>query len=201
MNTLYAILLSFSLLNHTYCSDVFKKSSTEWAQSQQWALSIGLITLIISIFSFVLYALTYSVFLSFFLISFETFAIKAIVPMFIFIMTHSISLRITQKCIQKTPATLLQKLHSFFPLLYLQSSLLTATFIYLTHSTLDFLVASQRILGTILGFILILILFEFIAERLKIASVPTILKGTAIHLLTMGILSLALAGLSGTRLL
>jgi Na+-translocating ferredoxin:NAD+ oxidoreductase subunit A len=201
LNLLYAILLSLALFNHAFCTAIFKKAPTEWEQPQQWILSMGLVALVLSFFSFVLYTLTYSVFLSFFLTVLGAFALKTIAPIFLFMVTHFSSLSITGKCIQKAPPALSQKLRSFLPLLYIQSSLLTATFIYLTHKTTDFLVTSQRITGTAAGFILILIIFESMVERLETAPIPHALKGTAIHALTLGILSLALVGLSGTLIL
>lgn len=201
MSTLYAILLSLVLLNHTFCTDALRKSPIEWENQKQWILGIGLITLVISVFSFILYSLTYSVLLSFFLISFNTFSIKIILPLLLFVVTHIISLQITRKCIQKTPSVLSQILRSFLPLLFIQSTLLTATFIYLTHTASDFLAVAQQVIGVIAGFTVILIIFEKIAERLETTEVSAALKGTAIHLLTIGILSLALVGLSGTLLL
>jgi len=51
--------------------------------------------------------------------------------------------------------------------------------------------------GAALGFTLALMLFAGIRERLDLADVPNALKGTAIALITAGLLALAFMGFSG----
>jgi electron transport complex protein RnfA len=48
-----------------------------------------------------------------------------------------------------------------------------------------------------LGFTLALVLFAGIRERLELADVPASFRGTAIALITAGLLSLAFMGFSG----
>ena len=51
--------------------------------------------------------------------------------------------------------------------------------------------------GASVGFALVLVLFGAIRERLEAADVPTPFRGTAIALMTAGIMSLAFMGFSG----
>jgi electron transport complex protein RnfA len=52
-------------------------------------------------------------------------------------------------------------------------------------------------LGGSLGFSLVLILFASMRERLDAADVPVVFKGTAIAMVTAGLMSLAFMGFAG----
>ena len=52
-------------------------------------------------------------------------------------------------------------------------------------------------LGASLGFALVLVLFAAIRERLEASDIPRPFRGTAIALMTAGIMSLAFMGFSG----
>ncbi len=52
-------------------------------------------------------------------------------------------------------------------------------------------------LGASLGFSLVLILFSAMRERLAVADVPTMFQGSAIALITAGLMSLGFMGFSG----
>ena len=51
--------------------------------------------------------------------------------------------------------------------------------------------------GSALGFTLALILFAGIRERMEAADVPTHFRGTAIAMITAGLMSLAFMGFAG----
>ncbi len=51
--------------------------------------------------------------------------------------------------------------------------------------------------GASAGFALVLVMFAAIRERLEVADVPAPFRGTAIALMTAGIMSLAFMGFSG----
>ena len=51
--------------------------------------------------------------------------------------------------------------------------------------------------GAALGFSLVLILFAALRERINVADVPLPLQGSAIGLVTAGLMSLAFMGLGG----
>ncbi len=51
--------------------------------------------------------------------------------------------------------------------------------------------------GASLGFTLALVLFSGLRERIALADVPKAFRGTAIALITAGLLSLAFTGFSG----
>ena len=52
-------------------------------------------------------------------------------------------------------------------------------------------------LGGSLGFSLVLILFSSMRERLEAADVPVVFRGTAIAMVTAGLMSLAFMGFAG----
>jgi electron transport complex protein RnfA len=52
-------------------------------------------------------------------------------------------------------------------------------------------------LGGSLGFSLVLILFASMRERLEAADVPVVFRGTAIAMVTAGLMSLAFMGFAG----
>jgi electron transport complex protein RnfA len=52
-------------------------------------------------------------------------------------------------------------------------------------------------LGSALGFVLILLLFTTMRERLEVADVPEVFRGASIGLITAGIAAMAFSGLSG----
>jgi electron transport complex protein RnfA len=52
-------------------------------------------------------------------------------------------------------------------------------------------------LGAAIGFSLVLILFSALRERLAAADVPVAFKGSAIAMITAGLMSLAFMGFSG----
>ncbi|WP_304439747.1 Rnf-Nqr domain containing protein, partial [Oleiphilus sp. HI0043] len=51
--------------------------------------------------------------------------------------------------------------------------------------------------GAALGFSLVLILFSAMRERIAVADVPTPFKGSAIGMITAGLMSLAFMGFTG----
>jgi electron transport complex protein RnfA len=51
--------------------------------------------------------------------------------------------------------------------------------------------------GAALGFTLVLILFSVLRERLETADIPSAFKGSAVGLISAGIMSLAFMGFSG----
>jgi len=51
--------------------------------------------------------------------------------------------------------------------------------------------------GAAVGFTLILVLFSALRERLELADIPAPFKGSAIALMSAGIMSLAFMGFSG----
>jgi len=51
--------------------------------------------------------------------------------------------------------------------------------------------------GAALGFSVVLVLFSVLRERLELADVPQPFKGSAIALMSAGIMSLAFLGFSG----
>ena len=61
----------------------------------------------------------------------------------------------------------------------------------------DFMVSAFFGLGGALSFTLVMVLFAAIRERLEGADVPGILKGTAIAMITAGLMSLSFMGFSG----
>jgi electron transport complex protein RnfA len=98
--------------------------------------------------------------------------------------------------ILKTSPALYQALGIYLPLIttnccVLAVSVITVQLSYTFIETVVFAV------GTSVGFTLALILFAGIRERLSLSEIPRPFEGTAIALITAGLLSLAFLGFSG----
>lgn len=61
----------------------------------------------------------------------------------------------------------------------------------------DFANSLANAIGTGLGFLLVIVLFSFIRERLESSNVPKALKGTPIALFTAALMAIAFMGLTG----
>jgi len=66
-----------------------------------------------------------------------------------------------------------------------------------TDQGLDFLMSMANALGTSLGYLLVIVLFAAMRERLESASTPKAMKGVPLALIAAGIMAVAFMGLSG----
>lgn len=113
-----------------------------------------------------------------------------------FIVTIAAIVQLTEMVIAKTSPTLQQTLGIYLPLITTNCAVLGVPLlnVALHHDLLESLLFG---FGSSVGFSLALVLFAGIRERLDGADVPVNFKGTAIAMVTAGIMSLAFMGFAG----
>jgi len=113
-----------------------------------------------------------------------------------FIVTIAAIVQLTELVIQKTSPLLHQVLGIYLPLITTNCAVLGIPLlnVSLRHNFLESLLFG---FGSALGFTLALVLFAGIRERLEAADVPVHFRGTAIAMITAGIMSLAFMGFAG----
>ena len=113
-----------------------------------------------------------------------------------FIVIIAAIVQVTELVIQKTSPVLHQVLGIYLPLITTNCAVLGVPLINvaLHHDLLESLLFG---FGSSVGFSLVLVLFAGIRERLDGADVPVPFKGTAIAMVTAGLMSLAFMGFAG----
>ena len=114
----------------------------------------------------------------------------------VFILVIAALVQFVEMVVQKTSPALYQALGIFLPLITTNCAVLGAAVLNIqkNYNFIEMLVFS---IGSAVGFGVALTLFAGLREELELASIPKIFKGTAISLITAGILSLAFMGFSG----
>ena len=113
-----------------------------------------------------------------------------------FIVTIAAIVQLTELVIQKTSPLLHQVLGIYLPLITTNCAVLGIPLlnVSLRHNFLESLLFG---FGSAAGFTLALIMFAGIRERLEAADVPIHFRGTAIAMITAGLMSLAFMGFAG----
>jgi len=114
----------------------------------------------------------------------------------VFILVIASLVQFVEMVIQKVSPVLYQALGIYLPLITTNCAVLGVAVLNVQneHSFAEMLVFS---FSAALGFTLALVLFAGIRERIEFNDVPESLKGTAIALITAGLLSLAFMGFAG----
>jgi electron transport complex protein RnfA len=102
----------------------------------------------------------------------------------------------TEMVVQKTSPVLHQVLGIYLPLITTNCAVLGIPLLNVTEKH-NFVESLFFGMGGAIGFSLVLILFAGIRERLEGADVPGIFKGSAIAMITAGLMSLSFMGFSG----
>lgn len=113
-----------------------------------------------------------------------------------FILVIAASVQFTEIMVRRLSPLLDQVLGIYIPLIATNCAVLGVALLNVQQST-GFAQSVFYGLGAAGGFALVLILFAAIRERLDAADVPAPFRGTAIALMTAGIMSLAFMGFSG----
>lgn len=102
----------------------------------------------------------------------------------------------TEMVIQKTSPVLYQVLGIYLPLITTNCAVLGIPLLNVQakHNFMESLFFGM---GGAIGFTLVMILFAGIRERMEGADVPVIFKGSAIAMITAGLMSLSFMGFSG----
>ncbi|MGC2164553.1 MAG: electron transport complex subunit RsxA [Gallionella sp.] len=102
----------------------------------------------------------------------------------------------TELVIQKTSPVLHQVLGIYLPLITTNCAVLGIPLLNV-QAKHNFMESIFYGMGGALGFTLVMVLFAGVRERMEGADVPAIFKGSAIAMVTAGLMSLAFMGFSG----
>jgi len=113
-----------------------------------------------------------------------------------FILVIASLVQLVEMVIQKTSPVLYQSLGIFLPLITTNCAVLGVAVLNI-QKDYSFVESVVFALGAGLGFTLAMVLFAGLRERLDLCPVPNAFRGTAIALVTAGLLSLAFMGFAG----
>lgn len=113
-----------------------------------------------------------------------------------FIVAIAAVVNFTEMVVHKTSPLLYNVLGIFLPLITTNCAVLGVALINVQDQN-NLLQSLVYGFGAALGFSLVLILFAALRERLHVADVPKPFQGSAIGLITAGLMSLAFMGLTG----
>lgn len=113
-----------------------------------------------------------------------------------FILVIAVSVQFTEIMVRRLSPLLDQVLGIYIPLIATNCAVLGVALLNVQQAT-GFLQALFFGFGASVGFALVLTLFAAMRERLDAADVPLPFRGTAIALITAGMMSLAFMGFSG----
>lgn len=113
-----------------------------------------------------------------------------------FILVIASLVQLVETVMRKISPTLYQGLGIFLPLITTNCAVLGAALLAVRQ---DFTLAEAVVFGLAasIGFSLALVVMGGIRERLELANLPTALQGSAVTMITAGILSLAFMGFKG----
>jgi electron transport complex protein RnfA len=113
-----------------------------------------------------------------------------------FILVIAVVVQFTETVMHKTSPVLYQVLGIFLPLITTNCAVLGVALLNLQEQR-GFLESALYGFGAALGFSLVLVLFAAMRERVAVADVPEPFHGSAIALVTAGLMSLAFMGFAG----
>ncbi len=113
-----------------------------------------------------------------------------------FILVIAASVQFTEIMVRRLSPLLDQVLGIFIPLIATNCAVLGVALLNVQQAK-GFMQSVFYGFGAAIGFALVLVLFAAIRERLDAADIPRPFRGTAIALMTAGIMSLAFMGFSG----
>ena len=114
----------------------------------------------------------------------------------VFILVIAALVQMVEIVLKKVSPALYQALGVFLPLITTNCAVLGVAISQITkgYNLLDSVIFS---VATALGFMLALVLFAGLRERLELEDIPKAFRGTPIALITAGILAMAFMGFSG----
>jgi electron transport complex protein RnfA len=113
-----------------------------------------------------------------------------------FILVIAASVQFTEIMVRRLSPLLDQVLGIFIPLIATNCAVLGVALLNVQQAK-GFMQSVFYGFGAAIGFALVLVLFAAVRERLDAADIPRPFRGTAIALMTAGIMSLAFMGFSG----
>ena len=113
-----------------------------------------------------------------------------------FILVIAVVVQFTEMVVRKTSPLLYQVLGIYLPLITTNCAVLGVALLNVREAN-DLVGSILYGFGAALGFSLVLILFSAMRERIEVADVPVAFQGSAIALVTAGLMSLAFLGFTG----
>ncbi len=113
-----------------------------------------------------------------------------------FILVIAVVVQFTEMVVNKTSPKLYRLLGIFLPLITTNCAVLGVALLNV-NAEHNFLQSVLYGFGAAVGFSIVLVLFASMRERLAAADVPTPFKGSAIAMITAGLMSLAFLGFAG----
>lgn len=114
-----------------------------------------------------------------------------------FILIIAALVQLVEMYMKKSSPTLYQALGIYLPLITTNCAVLGVTVLNKENYTTDFLTSVVHGAGAAIGFLLAIVLFAGIRERLDRNNVPTAFLGFPIALITAGLMSIAFLGFTG----
>jgi len=113
-----------------------------------------------------------------------------------FILVIAVLVQFTEMVMRKTSPILYQVLGIFLPLITTNCAVLGVALLN-TQEQHTFIESALYGFGAAAGFSLVLVLFAAVRERIIVADVPRPFQGSAIALITAGLMSMAFMGFAG----
>ncbi len=113
-----------------------------------------------------------------------------------FILVIAVVVQFTEMVVRKTSPLLYRVLGIFLPLITTNCAVLGVALLNIKKQN-GFVESIMYGFGAAVGFSLVLILFSAMRERIAVADVPVPFKGSAIGMITAGLMSLAFLGFTG----
>mgnify|MGYP003671755913 CR=1 FL=1 len=113
-----------------------------------------------------------------------------------FILVIAVVVQFTEMVMRKSSPLLHKVLGVFLPLITTNCAVLGVALLNINKDH-NFLQSALYGFGAAVGFSLVLVLFAAMRERLAVADVPEPFKGSAIGMITAGLMSLAFMGFAG----
>lgn len=113
-----------------------------------------------------------------------------------FILVIAVVVQFTEMVVRKTSPVLYRVLGIFLPLITTNCAVLGVALLNIKKQN-GFIDSILYGFGAAVGFSMVLVLFSAMRERIAVAEVPVPFKGSAIGLITAGLMSLAFMGFTG----
>ena len=113
-----------------------------------------------------------------------------------FILVIAVTVQFTEMVVHKTSPKLYRLLGIFLPLITTNCAVLGVALLNV-NAEHNFLQSVIYGFGAAVGFSIVLVLFASMRERLAVADIPAAFKGSAIAMITAGLMSLAFMGFAG----
>ncbi|KZX73609.1 electron transport complex subunit RsxA [Oleiphilus sp. HI0009] len=113
-----------------------------------------------------------------------------------FILVIAVVVQFTELVVRKTSPLLYRVLGIFLPLITTNCAVLGVALLNIKKQN-GFVESILYGFGAAIGFSLVMILFSAMRERLAFADIPNAFKGSAIGMITAGLMSLAFMGFTG----